>query len=285
MIEISNLIHRYKDGEQYIEALRVPHFTAQTGSQWCLTGVSGSGKSTLLHCLAGLIKPTEGTIRIDDMSVTNSTVNAITDWRRQHVGYIFQDFNLLNFLSAQDNISTGAYFSHLTDKLMYKNELEQLMVSMDIVGFAHKKPAQLSKGEQQRVAIARALIKGPSLILADEPTANLDAQNSDIVLNLLKTYCEKKKATLIIATHDAAIMKAFSNQLHLEKSTSTLPRERDLNKDTSASTVAVGGNQNGVLDTTITMAKDSANSSATVVSPNSAAVTGSTPEARKSGDL
>ncbi|WP_295789520.1 ABC transporter ATP-binding protein [uncultured Veillonella sp.] len=219
MIEINNLVHRYKDGEQFIEALRLPHFKAETGSQWCLTGVSGSGKSTLLHCLAGLLKPSEGTIQIDDMNITDSPLASLTNWRRQHVGYIFQDFNLLNFLSAQDNISTGAYFSHLTDKLMYKNELEQLMVSMDIIGFAHKKPAQLSKGEQQRVAIARALIKSPSLILADEPTANLDAKNSEIVLNLLKSYCETKEATLIIATHDASIMTAFTNQLHLEKST------------------------------------------------------------------
>ncbi|WP_298706101.1 ABC transporter ATP-binding protein [uncultured Veillonella sp.] len=217
MIEIKNLIHRYKDGEQYIDALHVPHFKADTASQWCLTGVSGSGKSTLLHCLAGLLRPTEGEIIIDDMNLTASSPKDITNWRREHVGYIFQDFNLLPFLSAKENITTGAYFSHLSDKLLYENDLEQLMVSMDIVGFAHKKPAQLSKGEQQRVAIARALIKNPTLLLADEPTANLDAHNSEIVLNLLTSYCQNQGATLIIATHDTTIMEAFTNQLHLEK--------------------------------------------------------------------
>ena len=235
MIEIKNLVHRYKDGNQYIQALSVPEFTAETGSQWCLTGVSGSGKSTLLHCLSGLIIPSEGRVAIDDMVITDGNTSAITKWRSNHVGYVFQDFNLLPFLSAKDNICTVAYFSHKTDKLTFLNDLEQLMVSMDIAAIAHKKPAQLSKGEQQRVAIARALIKQPSLLLADEPTANLDAHNSTIVLNLLRNYCKDQQATLIVASHDSTVIEAFENRLHLEKNAPSQPVTGDSDNQKAAS--------------------------------------------------
>ena len=189
MLTISNLQHTYRDGAGSITALAVPSFTAKTASQWCLTGPSGSGKSTLLHCISGLIRPTTGTIVMDDIIITQpESIKSLSRWRGQYVGYIFQTFNLLPFLTVSDNILAGAYFSntHLTTEI--KHRFNHLTNEMGLQSLLKKKPDQLSQGEQQRVAVARALIKQPALLLADEPTANLDIENSQIVLNLLKAY-------------------------------------------------------------------------------------------------
>lgn len=218
MITVSDLQHMYRDGTGSVTALTVPYFSAETGSQWCLTGPSGSGKSTFLHCLSGLIQPTKGTIVIDDLTITAAKTRSIlTCWRGHHVGYVFQTFNLLPFLTVYDNILAGAYFSNVALTTEIKSHLNCLANEMDLCPLLKKMPDQLSQGEQQRVAIARALIKRPALILADEPTANLDAENTHIVLNLLKQYSNRLEATLLIASHDPVVIAAFPQQLALKK--------------------------------------------------------------------
>lgn len=217
MIHIESLTHQFPDGETSVKALDLPNFSATTGSQWCITGVSGSGKSTLLQCLAGLLQPTTGILQVEDMYLNEASSKELDTWRGKKVGYIFQDFNLLNFLTVEDNILSGAFFANrFTHKEMVQ-EMEQLTNLMGIAPLRHKKPTQLSKGEQQRVAIARALIKKPSLLLADEPTASLDEANSRLVIDLLKAYSETLQATLLITSHEEPVISQFSNRLHLTK--------------------------------------------------------------------
>ena len=182
-----------------------------------MTGVSGSGKSTLLQCIAGLLQPTTGTIQADDVKLTEINAKELDHWRGQQVGYIFQDFNLLSFLTAEENIISGAFFANRFTHKEMTDEAVKLMDIMGLTNLRHKKPTQLSKGEQQRVAIARALIKKPSLLLADEPTASLDAANSAIVIDLLPNYSTEANATLLIASHETTVISQFTNQLHLTK--------------------------------------------------------------------
>ncbi|WP_295239143.1 ATP-binding cassette domain-containing protein [Veillonella sp.] len=217
MIRIEHLLHQFPDGETMNTVLELPRFSAPTGSQWCITGVSGSGKSTLLQCIAGLLQPTTGQLQVNELMLTEATAKELDIWRGKEVGYIFQDFNLLNFLTVEDNILSGAFFANrFTHKDMVQ-EMKQLTQLMGIEHLRHKKPPQLSKGEQQRVAIARALIKKPCLLLADEPTASLDEANSRLVIDLLKAYSESLSATLLITSHEEAVISQFSNRLHLTK--------------------------------------------------------------------
>jgi ABC-type lipoprotein export system ATPase subunit len=217
MLEITDLVQVYQDGHATITALLLPHFKAEKGSAWCITGPSGSGKSTLLHCISGLIHPTKGNITWNGKAITGGKdEKELDNWRAVCIGYVFQKFNLLPFLSARENILTGAWFAGV-EKDEAISRLETLSRQMGIAELLSQYPEALSQGEQQRVAIARALIKKPPLILADEPTANLDADNSQIVIELLKDYVAKNEAMLLIASHDAMVIDAFEHRLPLTK--------------------------------------------------------------------
>jgi ABC-type lipoprotein export system ATPase subunit len=217
MLSIDHLVQVYQDGSSRITALTLPHFIASKGSAWCITGPSGSGKSTLLHCISGLLRPTEGHIFWDDKEITGtSSQKKLDHWRAVSIGYVFQKFNLLPFLDVKDNILTGAYFGRVKNKVAF-NRLKDLTEEMGLTALMDHYPDELSQGEQQRVAIARALIKEPPLILADEPTANLDAANSRIVIKLLKDYVRRHEALLLIASHDPMVIEAFSQHLPLSK--------------------------------------------------------------------
>lgn len=221
MITIQGLEKRYQDGHKEIVALHLPEALFERGSQWAIVGPSGSGKSTLLHCLAGIIRPDAGEIKIDDEKLQECTEKDLQLWRSKKVGYIFQDFNLLTALTVAENIELGAYLAFSHDSARYKEVLHSrfstLLESMDITELVHKKPAALSRGEQQRVAVARALIKNPSLVLADEPTASLDEENSHRVMELLTSYCKEANATLLVATHDPLTKSYCTHSLALTK--------------------------------------------------------------------
>lgn len=217
MIRVCAVKKIYPDGDRKILALDIAEAVFETGSQWALTGPSGSGKSTLLHCLAGIIRPTEGQISVDGEELTSFPDKTLDQWRSAKVGYIFQDFNLLESLHVEDNIRLGAYFGHVKQDQDYQERLEQLLTDMDIRDLRHKYPKHLSRGEQQRVAVARALIKKPVLLLADEPTASLDAENSQRVMDLLTSYCHAAEATLLVATHDRDTQTYLANTLSLQK--------------------------------------------------------------------
>ncbi|MDY6083919.1 MAG: ABC transporter ATP-binding protein [Dialister sp.] len=217
MLKVVNLTHGYPDGEGTLTALRVPHLEAHAGEAWCITGPSGSGKSTLLHCLSGLLHPTSGEISYDGLSLTSGISAGKLDTFRAHtIGYLYQKFNLLPFLTARDNILLGAYWGDVKEEDAEKR-LAALAKKMGIASLLNHHPDAMSQGEQQRAALARALIKKPPILLADEPTANLDADNSRIVISLLKEYAEKENALLFVASHDAMVIESFSHILPLSK--------------------------------------------------------------------
>ena len=223
MITIQGLEKRYKDGDQEIVALHLPYAEFDRGTQWAVVGPSGSGKSTLLHCLAGIIRADGGQIKTGEGILTDFDEDALQSWRSIDIGYIFQDFNLIDALTVKENIELGAYLSlgHYVSGYnkteQFQERLQHLLETMDIVNLLNKRPSALSRGEQQRVAVARALIKEPSLVLADEPTASLDEENSRRVMDLLTSYCKQSNATLLVATHDPLTKSYCSNVITLTK--------------------------------------------------------------------
>ena len=223
MITIQGLEKRYKDGDQEIVALHLPYAEFDRGTQWAVVGPSGSGKSTLLHCLAGIIRADGGQIKTGEGILTDFDEDALQSWRSIEIGYIFQDFNLIDALTVKENIELGAYLSlgHYVSGYnkteQFQERLQHLLETMDIVNLLNKRPSALSRGEQQRVAVARALIKEPSLVLADEPTASLDEENSRRVMDLLTSYCKQSSATLLVATHDPLTKSYCSNVITLTK--------------------------------------------------------------------
>ncbi|MBP6923193.1 MAG: ABC transporter ATP-binding protein [Veillonella sp.] len=223
MITIQGLEKRYKDGDQEIVALHLPYAEFDRGTQWAVVGPSGSGKSTLLHCLAGIIRADGGQIKTGEGILTDFDEDALQSWRSIEIGYIFQDFNLIDALTVKENIELGAYLSlgHYVSGYnkteQFQERLQHLLETMDIVNLLNKRPSALSRGEQQRVAVARALIKEPSLVLADEPTASLDEENSCRVMDLLTSYCKQSNATLLVATHDPLTKSYCSNVITLTK--------------------------------------------------------------------
>ncbi len=223
MITIQGLEKRYKDGDQEIVALHLPYAEFDRGTQWAVVGPSGSGKSTLLHCLAGIIRADGGQIKTGEGILTDFDEDALQSWRSIEIGYIFQDFNLIDALTVKENIELGAYLSlgHYVSGYnkteQFQERLQHLLETMDIVNLLNKRPSALSRGEQQRVAVARALIKEPSLVLADEPTASLDEENSRRVMDLLTSYCKQSNATLLVATHDPLTKSYCSDVITLTK--------------------------------------------------------------------
>ena len=223
MITIQGLEKRYKDGDQEIVALHLPYAEFDRGTQWAVVGPSGSGKSTLLHCLAGIIRADGGQIKTGEGILTDFDEDALQSWRSIEIGYIFQDFNLIDALTVKENIELGAYLSlgHYVSGYnkteQFQERLQHFLETMDIVNLLNKRPSALSRGEQQRVAVARALIKEPSLVLADEPTASLDEENSRRVMDLLTSYCKQSNATLLVATHDPLTKSYCSNVITLTK--------------------------------------------------------------------
>lgn len=221
MILIEHIIHRYPDGQgRLVDALSLPLMRFEDNSTWGLVGPSGSGKSTLLHCISGILRPLEGTVTVDELILNEMSENELAQWRGKEVGYVFQNFNLLEALTIRDNIYLGAYFANSNMALKASHimdQIELLAERLQITPLLSKKPKQLSMGEQQRVAIARALIKEPRILLADEPTANLDGVNSAIVMDLLEAYQKEKGIILIVATHDKEVMERLPNIVTLEK--------------------------------------------------------------------
>lgn len=215
MISISDLTKDYPDGQGIVRALTLPKLEIADAEQWALVGPSGSGKSTLLHILSGLTKPTTGSVSIDVVKLNDQSPEFLSNWRGKNIGYVLQTLSLLPSLSAFDNILTGAYFAgiKLTDKV--KNEVKDMLSNMGLANMGHKKPAQLSQGQQQRVAIARSLIKKPKLILADEPSASLDRETSSNIMDMLINYANANGATLLISTHDPEIRSRFNKEISL----------------------------------------------------------------------
>jgi putative ABC transport system ATP-binding protein len=200
---------------------RIEIFTGLTldipeGSFTALMGPSGSGKSTLLNLLAGLDRPTSGTIRVAGAEVSAMTPSQLAGWRAQHIGFVFQNLNLLPVLTAYQNVELPL----LLTTLPKKERAERVKIALGVVGLSDRLyhyPRQLSGGQEQRVAIARAIVADPTLVLLDEPTGQLDARSSQEVLGLLQQLNQEFRKTIVMVTHDARAAERATTVLHLEK--------------------------------------------------------------------
>ena len=191
-IVVKDVKKTYKQGNIVVEALKPCNFEINDGEQIAITGTSGSGKSTLLHLLGGLEQATDGSIKYGDTDFSKMSQNQCDDFRLEHIGVVFQSFNLLQNKNIDDKY---------VDKLIERLELKERMNHL---------PGQLSGGQQQRVALARALINRPSLLLCDEPTGNLDKKTTQSVMELLFDMSKEYSVTLLVVTHDENIAKRFS---------------------------------------------------------------------------
>jgi putative ABC transport system ATP-binding protein len=211
VLEAKDLRKQYKLGQHIVHALTGVNFQVEEGEFVAIMGPSGSGKSTLLHLLGGLDTPTEGNITLAEQSLAKLSEHKATLIRRHNVGFVFQFFNLLPTLTAEENVLLPV----IIDGKNPRKYEEQLTNLLDLVGLLDRrthKPDQLSGGEQQRVAIARALITQPAILLADEPTGNLDTKTGTAIMELLRRSCDELKQTVIVVTHDPKAA-AYANRI------------------------------------------------------------------------
>lgn len=204
LLENVRKTYREPDGTRF-EVLNVERFVMQPAEQVVLVGESGGGKTTLLNVIAGISAPDSGRVVIDGVEITGLIEPARDRFRAERIGFVFQTFNLLPAFTALENVLLGMSFSGKADRRRAKELLEE-------VGLGHRlghRPTQLSVGEQQRVAVARALANRPSLLLADEPTANVDVKNQDNILRLIRESCTQHKVALLMVTHSRDVASQF----------------------------------------------------------------------------
>lgn len=216
IVVIRDLSKVYKQGEINVTALNRISLEIAKGEFLTLMGPSGSGKSTLLHIIAGIDRPTNGKCMVQGIEVTNLNESQLADWRNQNVGFVFQTFNLIPVLTAFENVELPL----LLTKLPSSRRKQQVKTALELVGLGqrmHHLPKQLSGGQEQRVAIARALVTDPSLIVADEPTGNLDSASANEVLSILQALCRDAGKTVIMVTHDPKAAAFGTRSIHLEK--------------------------------------------------------------------
>lgn len=215
VICVKDLYKIYRVGETRVRALNGVDFTIDRGNFCSIVGTSGSGKSTLLNMMAGLEKPTKGEIIIAGEHMERKSENQLVAFRREHIGFIFQSFNLLGTMNAIENVALPLTFQGM-DKKTRNRKAEDML---DLVGLTkHKKhrPNQMSGGQQQRVGVARALVVEPEIIFADEPTGNLDSNTSVEVMNLMKKIVREKNQTLVMVTHDNYLAGFADIILHIK---------------------------------------------------------------------
>lgn len=237
MIEVSDLEFAYP-GQQF--QLRVEQFSVAAGEQAALIGPSGSGKSTLLHLLAGIALPDKGKVIIGEQDLGNLSRSARSNFRIANVGLVFQAFELLPYLSVLDNLLLPFRLSNkLSLSASIRQRAHELAASLEIEDKLHRFPAQLSQGEQQRVAIGRALIVAPPLLLADEPTGNLDPKNKQRVLDLMLQNASQRGVTVVMVTHDHALLDHFETVYEVAPNASHSWSEVNIRRSDSESQVQV----------------------------------------------
>jgi putative ABC transport system ATP-binding protein len=200
VVVAQDLARRYGEGDTAVEALRGVSLEVSRGQLSTVMGPSGSGKSTLMHILAGLDRPTSGSVQIDGTEITTLGDTDLTKLRREHIGFIFQFFNLLPMLTAEENVVLPLT---IAGEKVDKEWLEQLLGSVGLKDRRKHRPSELSGGQQQRVAIARALVSKPTVVFADEPTGNLDSKTGGEILELLRQAVQDAGQTTVMVTHDA----------------------------------------------------------------------------------
>ncbi|MGF0033824.1 ABC transporter ATP-binding protein [Bariatricus sp. SGI.154] len=214
VIEVKDLYKLYRVGDEVVRALDGVDFNIYEGEFCAIVGTSGSGKSTLLNMLAGLEKPTKGSVVIADQHIEKMNEEQLVRFRRENVGFIFQSFHLLGTLNALENVALPLSFRGVPKDIRLKKADKML----DLVKLAkHKKhlPNQMSGGQQQRVGVARALVVDPKIIFADEPTGNLDSHTSEEVMELMQQVVREQKKTLVMVTHDAHLATYADRVFHI----------------------------------------------------------------------
>ncbi len=196
------------------QTYHIPELTIKHGAQIALLGKSGSGKSTLLNLLSGMIGASDGSIKIHDQELVGRSEAARDKIRREHIGMIFQTYQLLPEFTVAENIQIGNYFSG-QDQSKLSERITEILAKVDLAGYGDRYPNALSVGQQQRVAIARALIKQPAVLLADEPTGALDQETGSRICTLLQTLAKESGSTLIFVTHDQSLAQRFPSQLQV----------------------------------------------------------------------
>ena len=213
ILKTSNLKKYYGNGENLVKAIDNANIDIKEGEFVAIVGKSGSGKSTLLHMMGGLDNPTEGKVYINDKDIFSLKEEKLAIFRRRNIGFIFQNFNLIPSLNVWENITLPV---GLDGKEINKPFVTDIINSLGLESKVDALPNTLSGGQQQRVAIARALVARPAIILADEPTGNLDSKTSDEVMSLLKTMIKKFNQTLVMITHDETIAQMADRVIYIE---------------------------------------------------------------------
>ena len=216
LVEIRDVYKSFQRDTQKIDVFTGLTLDIEAGSFTALMGPSGSGKSTLLNLIAGLDKPTRGTVRVGGAAVSEMSPGQLAAWRASNIGFVFQSFNLLPVLTAYQNVELPLLLTRLSGK----ERNERVKLALEVVGLADRAdhyPRQLSGGQEQRTAIARAIVADPTVMLLDEPTGQLDAKSSQEVLALLQRLNNEFSKTIVIVTHDAHAAERAKVTLHLEK--------------------------------------------------------------------
>lgn len=213
ILNTSHLKKYYGKDESLVKALDDVNLSVEGGQFVAIIGTSGSGKSTLLNMLGGLDVPTSGSVQVEGKSLEKLTEEQLTVFRRQRIGFIFQNYNLIPYLTAYENMVLPV---RLDGKVEDKEFLEEIIGFLELEGKLQNYPSHLSGGQQQRVAIARALISKPAIILADEPTGNLDSRTSDKVIDLLKMTSQKFRQTIVMITHNPEIAEKADVRIRIE---------------------------------------------------------------------
>ena len=216
LVQISHLVKSYTRGDQEVPVLQDISLKIARGDFISLMGPSGSGKSTLLNLIAGIDKPTGGTLLIDGEDITQLSEGELADWRASNIGFIFQFYNLMPVLNAFENVELPLLLTNLSRA----ERRERVELTLSLVGLSDRMehyPNELSGGQQQRVAIARAIVTDPTILVCDEPTGDLDKQSATDVLQMLKKLNSEMGKTIIMVTHDAHAAEAAKRIVHLEK--------------------------------------------------------------------
>lgn len=207
MVQIKDLVHSYGDA-----SIQYPDWEVLEGKHAMILGNSGCGKTTLLHLLGGLMKASQGSIVISDEMIFEKSNSQLDQFRGENIGLIFQKPHLVRALTVKENLTLTQY---LGKKNLDAKRVEEVLSQLGILDLKNRKIHQISQGQAQRVSIARAVLNSPKLLLADEPTASLDDENCEKVIQLLKSQAEQNGSTLIIATHDHRVKSEFENRLEL----------------------------------------------------------------------
>ena len=216
LLRFSNIHLQYQNGTLLTEVIKGIDFTIQQNEKLAIVGKSGSGKTSLLMLMAGLEKPTSGNITYNDQDITTYTEDQLTEYRKKNIGIVFQSFYLIPNYTALENVALSLEINFQKDAL---SQAKEILIDLGLEERLNHFPSQLSGGEQQRVAIARAMIKKPELILADEPTGNLDDENTEVITELIFNIATKYQKSLCLVTHDADLAKRCDRIMTIENGT------------------------------------------------------------------